>query len=163
MQTNALSLLVFILLALPLPASALCLFCSCTVATTPVAFGTYDPTSSTPLNSDGSILLTCSGLVGALITYNVSVSKGVNSASFSPRRMASGANRLDYDLYTSSAYSSVWGDGSGGTQTVSGNLPILLLAGTTRNIPIYGRIPGGQPAVRPGAYSDAVVITVTYD
>ena len=150
-------------LALPLPASALCLGCSCSVNTTPVAFGTYNPMSTASRDSEGSVLFTCGGLVGGAVTYDVTLGKGLNSTAFSPRRMSSGANRLDYDFYTSSAYSSIWGDGTGGSQKISGTVTILLLGGTTRELVVYGRIPGSQTTVKAGSYSDAVLVTVTYN
>lgn len=114
-------------------------------------------------DSDGLILFVCGGLVGGLVTYDVTLGKGLGSSTFSPRRMASGANRLNYDFYTSSAYSSIWGDGTGGSQKVSGTLSILVIGGTTNQHVLYGRIPGSQSAVRAGSYSDAVVVTVTYN
>lgn len=156
-------LLTALVLALPLPASALCALCSCSVSATPVVFGTYDPISSSPTDSDGSVLFTCGGLVGGVVTYDVALNKGMNSTTFSPRRMSSGANLLDYDLYTSSAHSSVWGDGTGGSQKISGSVTILVLGGTTRALVVYGRIPGNQTTVRAGTYSDAVLVTVTYN
>ena len=156
-------LLTALVLALPLPASALCALCSCSVSATPVVFGTYDPISSSPTDSDGSVLFTCGGLVGGVVTYDVTLDKGMNSTTFSPRRMSSGANLLDYDLYTSSAHSSVWGDGTGGSQKISGSVTILVLGGTTRALVVYGRIPGNQTTVRAGTYSDAVLVTVTYN
>ena len=156
-------LLTALVLALPLPASALCALCSCSVSATPVVFGTYDPISSSPTDSDGSVLFTCGGLVGGVVTYDVALNKGMNSTTFSPRRMSSGANLLDYDLYTSSAHSSVWGDGTGGSQKISGSVTILVLGGTTRALVVYGRIPGNQTSVWAGTYSDAVLVTVTYN
>ena len=131
-------LLTALVLALPLPASALCALCSCSVSATPVVFGTYDPISSSPTDSDGSVLFTCGGLVGGVVTYDVALNKGMNSTTFSPRRMSSGANLLDYDLYTSSAHSSVWGDGTGGSQKISSSVTILVLGGTTRTLVVYG-------------------------
>ena len=150
-------------LAMPWPAAALCALCTCAVSTTPIAFGTYDPQSASPRDSDGSVLFTCGGLVGGVVTYDVTLGKGLNSASFSPRRMSSGTNQLDYDLYTSSAYSSIWGDGTGGSQKITGTVTVLLLGGTTRSLVVYGRIPGSQATVKAGVYSDAVLVTVTYN
>ena len=150
-------------LAMPWPAAALCALCTCAVSTTPIAFGTYDPQSASPRDSDGSVLFTCGGLVGGVVTYDVTLDKGLNSTTSSPRRMSSGASRLDYNLYTSSAYASIWGDGTGGSQKITGSVTILLLGGTTRSLVVYGRIPSSQTSVKPGAYSDAVLVTVTYN
>ena len=163
MKTNLLLAFTALTLALPLPASAACAICSCSVSTTPVAFGTYNPMSASPRDSDGSVALSCAGLVGGVVAYDISLGQGLNSTVFSPRQMSSGANRLDYDLYTSSAYSSIWGDGTGGSQKVSGTVTVLLLGGTTTTLVVYGRIPGNQTSVRAGSYSDSVLVTVTYN
>lgn len=163
MTKNFFPALTAFVLTLPAPASALCVLCSCSTSSTPIAFGTYDPLSGANRDSDGSVLFTCGGLIGGTVTYDVALGKGVNSNVFSPRKMASGANLVNYDLYTSSAYSAIWGDGSAGSQTISGAVTVLLLNGTTRELVVYGRIPGTQTTVKAGSYSDAVLITVTYN
>lgn len=103
------------------------------------------------------------GSVGALVNYDIALGKSPSSTNFSSRQMVSGASLLNYDFYTSSAYSSIWGDGTGGSQKVSGTLSILVIGGTSKQLIVYGRIPGSQSAVRTGSYSDAVVVTVTYN
>jgi spore coat protein U-like protein len=147
---GALALLV---LAAPLHASALCtVLCACSASTTSVSFGVYNPLSGSPLDSTGNVRVTCGGVAGLLVPYQIALGKG-----------ASGANRLNYDLYTDPAHASIWGDGiNEGTQTVSGFITIILLGPTPQDHTIYGRIPGGQTTVSPGSYSDAVVVTVTY-
>ena len=119
--------------------------------------------SASPRDSDGAVLFTCAGLVGGVVAYDIALGKGLNSTAFSPRKMSSILNRLDYDFYTSSAYASIWGDGSAGSQKVSGSITILLLSGTTVTLPVYGRIPGSQTSVKAGVYSDSVLVTVTYN
>jgi spore coat protein U-like protein len=158
---GALALLV---LAAPLHASALCtVLCACSASTTSVSFGVYNPLSGSPLDSTGNVRVTCGGVAGLLVPYQIALGKGANSSNFSPRKTASGANRLNYDLYTDPAHASIWGDGiNEGTQTVSGFITIILLGPTPQDHTIYGRIPGGQTTVSPGSYSDAVVVTVTY-
>lgn len=161
---NVLRLLVLALLTmLPAPAWALCtLLCSCSVSTTAVAFGTYNPLSGSVLDASGNVRVSCGGVLGLLVPYDIALSKGGYSSQFSPRKMASGAHRLNYDLYTSSAHSQVWGDGSGGSQVVSGSVSIVLLGGAANNHPVYGRIPADQSTVVPGSYADSVTVTVTY-
>ena len=150
-------------LALPLPASALlCLVCACTVNTSPAAFGAYAPLSGAPGLATGNISVRCTTVVGVLVNYSIDLGKG-GSSSFTPRTMASGSNRLDYNLYTSSAYTSIWGDGTGGTSHIfSGDIVLALLNASTVNYPVYGRIPASQKTVPPGSYNDAIVVTITY-
>lgn len=155
--------LAVLLLTLPLQASALCtLVCSCSVSTTAVAFGVYNPLSASPLDSSGNVRVTCGGVLGLLVPYDIALGTGANSSNFSPRKMASGANQLNYNLYTNSTHAVIWGDGTGGTQIVSGSIIIILLGGTSRDHTVYGRIPGSQTTVPPGNYSDTIVVTVTY-
>lgn len=152
-----------LLLALPQTASAVCLFCSCEVSTTAVAFGTYDPLSASPHDSAGNVHVSCTTTLGLLVTLTISLDKGSYSSSFSPRKMASGANRLNYDLYTDAAHTIIWGDGSGGTQTVSDSLALSLLGAVTWDHAAYGRIPASQTTVPPGSYADTVIVTLTYN
>lgn len=156
--------LAVLLLALPLQASALCsLMCSCSASTTPVSFGVYNPLSASPLDSAGNVRVSCGGVAGLLVPYQIALGQGVNSSNFSPRKMASGANRLQYDLYTDSAHTSIWGNGiNEGTQTVPGSITIVLLGPTYQDHTIYGRIPGSQTTLRAGSYNDVVIVTVTY-
>ncbi len=69
--------------------------------------------------------------------------------------MAKGADRLNYNLYTNSSHTIVWGDGTGVTVTVSGNA-------ATASHTVYGRIAGSQNAARLGAYTDSITVTVTF-
>lgn len=161
MRQKMFGILMFLLLWLPQQASALCIGCSCTTSSTDVAFGVYNALSSSTFDGAGNVRVTCGGVVSALVSYDIALGKGTSS-SFSPRKMASGTNQLNYDLYTSSARTIVWGDGTSGTQVVSGSFTILLLSGTSNDHAVYGRIPSGQISVLPGSYSDTVLVTVTY-
>jgi spore coat protein U-like protein len=72
--------------------------------------------------------------------------------------MGSGGNQMSYNLYTTNARSTVWGDGSGSTGTISGNGSGLLTA--AQHI-VYGRIAINQD-VAPGSYTSTVTVTVTF-
>lgn len=150
-------------LALPLPAAALCtLLCSCSASTTPVSFGSYNPLLGTALDGTGNVRVTCGGVLGLLVPFDVAIDRGAYGDSFTPRKMAHGSDRLAYGLYTTSGRTTVWGDGTEGTQLGSGSILIVLLGGTSQDLPVYGRIAGGQYSVPPGSYSDTTVVTVTY-
>lgn len=133
---------------------------TCTVAATNVAFGAYNRLSPTPLDAAGNIQVTCSGLAGLLINYQIQLSPG-GSGSYSPRAMVSGPGSLAYNLYTNAARTSIWGNGSGGTVTVNDGVLLQLLSPIVRNYPLYGRVPASQN-VPAGAYSDTITVTVIY-
>jgi spore coat protein U-like protein len=140
------------------PAAALGL--DCNVSTTGVAFGNYNPTNGSPTDATGNVHVFCTVLlVSVLSQTNISLSKG-DSGSFTPRKMSSGANQLNYNLYKEASHTTVWGDGTGGTGIFTDNVTIAVL-GTSIDHTIYGRIPAGQ-YVPAGSYTDTITITVEF-
>jgi len=132
---------------------------SCSVAATGVNFGIYNPLSGTPNSATGTVTVTCDVLVGLLASWTVGLNTG-NGGSFAPRRLGSGSSYLTYNLYTSAAYSSAWGDGSGTTTLVS-DQRLLIIGANITSYTVYGRIPAGQDAAA-GTYLDTIVVTVNY-
>lgn len=156
-------LLMAVLMLAPRPAAASCvgLGCNCTVAADDMSFGSYNPFSASPVDSTTQVRVTCGALIlGALISYEVRVGTG-GSGSFSTRKLAFGSHRLNYNLYGDAARSSIIGDGSGGTVTISDGYTLSLLFSQTKAYSLYGRIPGSQ-MVAAGSYSDSIVVTVVY-
>ncbi|HEY6095285.1 MAG TPA: spore coat protein U domain-containing protein, partial [Gallionellaceae bacterium] len=87
--------------------------------------------------------------------------RGIYSAGFSPRQMGNGGNRLNYELYTGPAHTTIWGDGSSATAFISDTLSVLP-GGASRDHIVYGRIPARQTSAAVGGYSDSITITVNY-
>lgn len=150
-------LLVSGLAVIPIPAWGIA---DCTVSASAVAFGNYVYSAASPLDASGNVRVSCSliGLVSLLVSYDIALSTG--SGSYAARQMSSGANQLQYNLYTNSARTIVWGDGNGGTSTISDSYLLGLLT-VERDYPIYGRVPIGQN-VPAGGYNDIITVTVTY-
>jgi spore coat protein U-like protein len=131
----------------------------CTINVTPINFGNYDIFSSIPLDTTGMITINCVDVVWAEVKLGVSLTSG----TFNPRRMrrSGGADLLDYNIYTNTSRTVIFGDGTGGTEIVEIHKP----PGTprpepwSRTINMYGRIPPGQD-VSAGTYSDTVTATV---
>lgn len=123
---------------------------ACTVEANGVPFGTYNPFSSAPLDGAGTITITCPSQT----SYTVSLSTG--NGTYAGRLMQSGTETLEYNLYTDSGRTTIWGDGSGGTSTVSGSD-----AGMGTSHTVYGRIPERQnPLV--GGYTDTLTVTISF-
>ena len=150
-RAESLLLAALTLAAVPTPARA------CTVSSAGVAFGAYNPRSTGAGNGTGTISVSCHPSVSAPV---VTLSTG-GSGSYATRRMTSGAWLLNYNLYTNSARTIIWGDGSGGSvsQTLSGG----SVSGGQRRFSrtIYGRIPALQN-VGAGSYGDTIIMTVTF-
>ena len=136
---------------------------NCTASAGGIAFGVYNPLSAVANASTGTLRVTCSGsgTGSANVTVNVSLSTGL-SGSYATRKMFSGANALNYNIYWSTAYNQIMGDGSGGSFGGTAG-PFVVPAGGSNFATgtMYGLIPALQD-VAPGSYSDVVTVTVTY-
>jgi spore coat protein U-like protein len=111
-------------------------------------FGTYTSGQQTDLDATGQISYTnCSGT----LTFALD---GGGSANVNARQMSSGSNRLNYQIYRTSAMNAVWGTGTNAHTAV-------LLTTQSSSVTVYGRIPKSQ-AVPDGVYTDVVNITLTF-
>lgn len=139
---------------------------TCAVSATGAAFGTYDPLSAAPSVTTATVTMSCTLLSppAAFIPYSIGLSTG-SSGSYAARQLVNSsvpAERIAYNLYRNAAYTQVWGDGSGGTVTVTGLLRVRPARPTDSNMhTVYGRAAGGQD-VRVGNYADVITVTVTY-
>ena len=139
------------LLALLSPSALAAPFCNFT-SVTGVGFGAYDVFSAAPNNNGvGSLRIRCQGGGKSAV---VTLSAG-QSGSYALRRMTSGSNRIDYNLYTSAARTVVWGDGTGGSATQS------VASNSTTTLSVFGQIPAAQDAAV-GVYSDNIIATVNF-
>jgi spore coat protein U-like protein len=93
------------------------------------------------------------------VSWTVALNSG-SSGNYVARQMRSGTDFLSYNLYTSAARTSVWGDGTDGTTLVSA-APFLLVGSNTVDYTVYGRVPAGQDRAA-GIYMDPNIVTVTY-
>jgi spore coat protein U-like protein len=133
---------------------------ACTVSTSGVAFGAFNPLPGLSSNTTGTIAVTCSGL---LITFNYTITIATSHGSFAARKMVSGTDNLIYNLYTDSAFTHVWGDGTASTSTVSDSISFVLPGSVTRNYVVYGQIASGQNTAKAHpSYADTPVVTITY-
>lgn len=130
---------------------------TCLVTALPMSFPNYTGGTG-PVTATTTISVRCTN--GA--RYAVGLSAGTNAGtSFSQRLLANGTNSLQYNLYVSNAYSSVWGDGSSGTSVISG---ISSGFGNAVSLTVYGELPdnvANQGAV-PGVYTDTILVVMTY-
>jgi spore coat protein U-like protein len=133
----------------------------CVVLASPVSFGVYSPFDAAPVTGSGSVSVQCSlaGLLSIDVQYTIQLSPGSNGG-YADRRLVNGTRVLSYNLYTNGARTSVWGNGSAGTSTVTDGYLLGLLT-TTRGYPVYGLIPAGQN-VPAGTYNDTIVVTIDY-
>ena len=125
----------------------------CTIATTNMNFGNYNPTRVGSTLGQATITANCSNGTNAVVSLN----SGANSGGNSQRKLqGSGTQVLNYNIFAENDYTTVWGDGHGGTVAI-----ILDSNGTPNTFTAYGAIPPGQ-SVPVGNYSDTVTVTITY-
>lgn len=118
-----------------------------------VSFGSYNVFATLPNNNGvGSLTIRCLG--GGGPTFNVTLSSG-QSNSYASRVMMSGINTLNYNLYTSTARTVIWGDGTGGSSVMT------VRRNSTTTLNVFGQIPAGQDAAV-GIYTDSIITTVIF-
>lgn len=122
---------------------------------TGVSFGSYDVLSASPRTATGTITYSCTTVAGVhLMTMNLSAG---SSGTFANRTLKSGANVLNYNLYSTAANTQVWGDGTGTTYQFS----VDPTDKNAHSLTVYGTIPAGQD-VGVGSYIDTITVTMNF-
>ncbi len=133
---------------------------TCTISATGVAFGTYNVFATSPGDSTGSIRFRCTGpgnSSGNRISVTIGISRGA-STTFTPRTMSGPVDALGYNVFRDAARTSIWGDGTAGTQVYANtNVP----RNTNVTVTMYGRVPAQQD-VRAGTYTDTLTVTIDF-
>lgn len=124
---------------------------ACVASASTMNFGNYTASSGSADNANSTVTVTCSNNDPYTVALN-----GGNSGHVAARTMTNGTNTLGYGVYTSSGYSTIWGDGTNGTSTVSGTGN-----GVAQNYTAYGQVPVGEYSAA-GSYSDTLTATVTF-
>ncbi|HEX9163810.1 MAG TPA: spore coat U domain-containing protein [Thermoanaerobaculia bacterium] len=136
----------------------------CTISTTPVAFGAYDPvvannTTGADIDAQGTVVVACTKNA-ANVWIDLNGGGHAAGTAFGTRAMngpgAAGVELLGYDLFKDAGRSTVWstGQNTGGVQYA----PASKAAFTET---VYGRLFKGQD-ISAGAYADAVTATINY-
>jgi len=125
---------------------------NCLISATNIAF-TSTGVLSSALNASGAITARCTNGDA----YRIALSSG-SSGNVAARQMqrSGGGGTVNYQLYTDSAHTSAWGDGTAGTTMATGTG-----SGNAVSINVYGRVPA-QSTPMPGSYSDTITATITF-
>jgi spore coat protein U-like protein len=127
---------------------------NCTIAAQDLAFGVVDANPAANVDAQSNVSVTCT--LGT--AYTIALDKGLSpTGTVAMRQMRNGTNTLNYTLYTTSARTSVWGDGTLSTVTAAGTG-----TGNGQTLTVYGRVPSGQSNLAAGNFSDTVTATITY-
>jgi|SRR5688572_6174271 spore coat protein U-like protein len=124
----------------------------CEVTATDLNFGTYSSQAGTPLQ--GTTLLRATCTPGS--SYNVGLNEGTSpGATVNQRKMVSGAQALNYQLYSDASRSRIWGN-TIGTDTVTG-----VGTGMAQDHTVFGAVPAAQ-VVPAGDYADTITVRIYY-
>jgi spore coat protein U-like protein len=133
---------------------------SCTINAATLDFGSNPGTTlvASAINGSTTVSVTCTS--GS--PYSIGMDNGAN-VSGSQRRMKSGANFLNYNLYTDAARLNAWTTASNSTTCTTANSCALGTGnGSAQSVNIYGAVPVVGTAPPTGVYTDTVVMTITY-
>ena len=121
------------------------------ISATAMAFGNYNPVNAANVDSAATISYSCPPPTVPLVTVTTGT-----GGSYSPRLMKQGATEtIGYNLYRNALRTEIWGDGTGGTFSMT------LPTGNNRTAPIYGRVFASQNVVA-GAFTDTVTIIFNF-
>ena len=132
---------------------------TCTTLATGLAFATYQPLTGLVGSSTATVTVTCVSVASAQVSFSIQLGPG-GGGSFAGRSMTGAGGRLGYQIYTDGGHSQVWGDGTGGTSSVSGGMTVGVVA-ASNTYTAYGSIPAGVN-VGVGTYNDSMTILVIY-
>ena len=126
---------------------------NCRIDLTPLRFGAYDPLgshSTAALDAATDILLTCTRNSRATVVMDDGRGAAPGRDS---RGLLFGNDRLDYQIFSNSERTQIWGRGSRAVQVSS--------VQSRQKLTVYGRIPPAQE-VPSGTYFDVVTATVDF-
>ena len=130
---------------------------TCSATATALAFGAYTSGGGAIANNS-TISVKCTKNTPYTIALNGGATAG---GAVAQRLMASGANTLQYNLFTTAAFGQIFGDGSGTSKTVAGTGAGI---GSATTVTVFGQLPdsAANQAAIPGNYTDTITVTVTY-
>jgi len=124
----------------------------CEVTATDLAFGQYSAQAGTQLLGSTLLRATCTPNT----TYNIGLDAGSSpGATVNQRKMVSGSNNLNYQLYSDTNRTTIWGNTTG-TDTVTGSG-----TGVAQDHTVFGAVPAAQ-VVPAGDYADTITVRIYY-
>ena len=131
---------------------------TCAVSANPLSFGSYRPGEGSASASTTLAVRCAKGT-----QFTVALDAGTGGTTIARREMTFGSFKLQYNLYTTAARTTVWGDGTQSSSTVSG-IGHGLSTGQAIVETVYGQVPdiAANQDLIPGLYTDTIRVTVSY-
>jgi spore coat protein U-like protein len=131
---------------------------SCSFTIGDINFGSIDVTTNVPFTASATFTANCTGTNGRFVRVCPNFGTGTGSTTdYDPRKLASGASLMSYNLFQDSAYSTIWGSHLWGYPPTPPTIDIHLTGGGSgsASATIYARIPAGQTSLPSGVYSSS--------
>lgn len=123
----------------------------CSIAAASLEFGDYDPTSTSPLNAQSNLTVSCTRGHTAWIGLN----DGTHASGGRRMQNAAATEWLPYSIFRDAGRTTPWGvtQPTGFTYVSAGRAP--------QQIPMYGQVPVGAD-VSAGSFTDTVQATINF-
>ncbi len=133
--------------------------CSCNVSATTLDFQNINPLSGAQ-SAEGQVTVDCTGIVDLFPSMVVRMQSGTYGTINARKMRSPSGDLLDYNIYTTSQHSAIWGNGTtGSTVTVSGGL--LALGHWSVSRQVYGVV-SPTLSTKPGSYTDTVIVRIDW-
>lgn len=146
-------ILIVIAAALCTPSTA---FAACSVTVANINFGSVNVLPGAAFDVTGSVDISCSGMNGQeLERFCISIGSGADFSGSQRQMNGPGGVKLNYDLYTNSGRTQLWGSwqtgfDSAGVQT---DVSTDQNGSITTSVPLYARLLANQQTAAAGSYS----------
>lgn len=139
----------------------------CTISSTGLAFGAYQPLTfagkltSAAVDSTATVSVVCTGINTAgpyTMVLGPSTAGSGDRVSTRYLTLSNGGAPMAFNVYTDASRTIVWGNGTTGA-LLSGS---IATGNSNQSHTVYGRIPAGQNTLKAGSYSDSLTMTITY-
>lgn len=127
---------------------------NCSITSTSVSFGAYDPLATTDLTANGSVTVRCTK--GAAVTVDLN-GGGQATGAFNQMASATGG-MLRYQLFRDESHSQRWNNSTNGGSSLSFTSTSMAPVVST----MYGVVEQGQDAPVATDYTDTVTATVNF-
>jgi spore coat protein U-like protein len=124
---------------------------SCSVGGS-INFGIYNTLESNDTLSTGELNVSCT----TSSSFSLGLGTGQSGNYLNRTLTDGGSEKLNYNLFTNTARTAVFGDGSGSTSNVNQSI-----SSGSISVPIYGDVPARQN-VSSGSYMDTVAVYITF-
>jgi spore coat protein U-like protein len=133
--------------------------CTCNVSATTLDFGDINPLEGAQ-SAEGEVTVDCTGIAELFPSILVRMQSGLHGTISARKMRAANGDLLNYNIYTTDQYGTVWGNGTTGLPVnVSGG--VLAVGHWTVDRAVHAVVTP-TTATRPGNYSDTVIVRIDW-